>query len=85
MGPAAGSETELQQHATLWRQAARWQVWAAVSDPDHSWQAPGRPSGPGSAGAMSRLSGALPEQRDRGGAAPGGGQERQPSAADLKL
>eukprot|EP01046_Picozoa_sp_COSAG06_P009139 COSAG06_NODE_473_length_15308_cov_162.912952_2_plen_212_part_00 len=44
-------------------QAARWQVRAAVSDPNCSRPAPGRPSGSGSAGAMSRVSRALREQR----------------------
>jgi hypothetical protein len=50
-------------------QAAHRQVRAAVSDPDCSWPAPGRPSGSGSAGAMSRVGGALREQRTsrRGG------------------
>ena len=47
-------------------QAARWQVRAAVSDPNCSRPAPGRPSGSGSAGAMSRVSRALREQRDGG-------------------
>ena len=47
-------------------QAARWHVRAAVSDPDCSWPAPGRPSGSGSAGAMSRVGGALREQRGGG-------------------
>ena len=47
-------------------QAARWQVRAAVSDPNCSRPAPGRPSGSGSAGAMSRVSRALREQRGGG-------------------
>ena len=47
-------------------QAARWQVHAAVSDPNCSRPAPGRPSGSGSAGAMSRVSRALREQRGGG-------------------
>ena len=38
----------------------------AVSDPDCSRPAPGRPSGSGSAGAMSRVSRALREQRGGG-------------------
>ena len=46
--------------------AARWQVQAAVSDPNCSRLAPGRPSGSGSAGAMSRVSRALREQRGGG-------------------
>ena len=46
--------------------AARWQVRAAVSDPDCSWPAPGRPSGSGAAGAMSRVGEALREQRGGG-------------------
>ena len=48
------------------QQAARWQVRAAVSDPNCSRPAPGRPSGSGSAGAMSRVSRALREQRGGG-------------------
>jgi hypothetical protein len=47
-------------------QAARRHVRAAVSDPDCSLPAPRRPTGSGSAGAMSRVGGALREQ-------PGGG------------
>ena len=47
-------------------QAARWQVRAAVSDPNCSRPAPGRPSGSGSAGTMSRVSRALREQRGGG-------------------
>ena len=67
-GPSRqGWQTELQQHAALQAagspQAARWQVRAAVSDPNCSRPAPGRPSGSGSAGAMSRVSRALREQR----------------------
>ena len=66
-GPSRqGWQTELQQHAALQRQAARWQVRAAVSDPNCSRPAPGRPSGSGSAGAMSRVSRALREQRGGG-------------------
>ena len=44
-------------------QAARRHVRAAVSDLDCSLPAPRRPSGSGSAGAMSRVGGALREQR----------------------
>ena len=65
-------------------QAARWQVWAAVSDPDHSWQAPGTPSGPGSAGAMSRVSGALREQR-AGAAARCRGARRRSRRGTLRI
>ena len=59
--PAAGSAA-----AAGSPQAARWQVRAAVSDPDCSWPAPGRPSGSGAAGAMSRVGEALREQRGGG-------------------
>eukprot|EP01046_Picozoa_sp_COSAG06_P024444 COSAG06_NODE_1992_length_7894_cov_7.031174_9_plen_69_part_00 len=47
-------------------QAARWQVWVAVSDPDCSRPALRRPSGSGLAGAMSRVGEALREQRGGG-------------------
>ena len=47
-------------------QAARRHVRAAVSDLDCSLPAPRRPSGSGSAGAMSRVGGALREQRGGG-------------------
>ena len=47
-------------------QAARTHVRAAVSDLDCSLPAPRRPSGSGSAGAMSRVGGALREQRGGG-------------------
>ena len=63
----------------------RRRAGAAGSGADYSGEVSRRHPGPGSAGATSRLGGALPEQRDRGGAAPGGSQERQPGAADLKL
>jgi hypothetical protein len=59
--PAAGSTA-----AAGSPQAARWQVRAAVSDPNCSRPAPGRPSGSGSAGAVSRVSRALREQRGGG-------------------
>jgi hypothetical protein len=59
--PAAGSAA-----AAGSPQAARWQVRVAVSDPNCSRPAPGRPSGSGSAGAMSRVGGALREQRGGG-------------------
>ena len=59
--PAAGSAA-----AAGSPQAARWQVQAAVSDPDCSRPAPGRPSESGSAGAISRVSRALREQRGGG-------------------
>jgi hypothetical protein len=59
--PAAGSAA-----AAGSPQAARWQVRVAVSDPNCSRPAPGRPSGSGSAGAMSRVSRALREQRGGG-------------------
>jgi hypothetical protein len=52
--PAAGSAA-----AAGSPQAARTHVRAAVSDPDCSWPAPGRPSGSGAAGAMSRVGEAL--------------------------
>jgi hypothetical protein len=47
-------------------QAARRHVRAAVSDLDCSLPAPRRPSGSGSAGAMSRVGGALPAVRASG-------------------
>ena len=47
-------------------QAARRHVRAVVSDPDCSMPAPRRPSGSGSARAMSRVGGALREQRGGG-------------------
>jgi hypothetical protein len=63
---APAAQQRLRQQAAPARQAARRQVRAAVSDPDCSWPAPGRPSGSGSAGAMSRVGGALREQRGGG-------------------
>ena len=63
----------------------RRRAGAAGSGADYSGEVPRRHPGPGSAGATSRLGGALPEQRDRGGAAPGGSQERWPGATDLEV
>eukprot|EP01046_Picozoa_sp_COSAG06_P031001 COSAG06_NODE_2985_length_5985_cov_81.901121_3_plen_205_part_00 len=63
-GASPPTQHRLRQQAGPARQARPGRV--VVSDPDCSLPAPRRPSGSGSAGAMSRVSGALREQRGGG-------------------
>ena len=63
--PAASSAASATAAAGI-PQAALWQVRVAVPGPNCSLPAPGRPSGSGAAGAMSRVGGVLREQRGGG-------------------